>query len=100
MKNFRNIPTSSQWITFPVSSKEKMTISWEDDFHGYVHTYYVAKCYFGIQESLELPNGSVMNNKLEVPTPVFYKGNTKLTVLGKWIDHIITFKSRALLADC
>ena len=77
-----------------------MTISWEDDFHGYVHTYYVAKCYFGIQESLELPNGSVMNNKLEVPTPVFYKGNTKLTVLGKWIDHIITFKSRALLADC
>ncbi|KAJ5946377.1 hypothetical protein N7454_003216 [Penicillium verhagenii] len=82
MTNFRNIPTSSQWVTFPVSSKEKLTINWEDDFHAYVNTYYVAKCYFGIPEQ-ELQTDSIVDKKLQVPNPVFCKGGSKLTVLGE-----------------
>ncbi|KAJ5939746.1 hypothetical protein N7466_002880 [Penicillium verhagenii] len=82
MTNFRNIPTSSQWVTFPVSTKEKLTINWEDDFHAYVNTYYVAKCYFGIPEE-ELQNNSIVDKKLQVPNPVFCKGRSKLTVLGE-----------------
>lgn len=96
MVNFSNIPTSSQWITFPVSAKDQVTINWEDGRNKYVNTYHVAKCYYGILKDLVPAPEFVVNEKLQVPNPVIYKGQGKLTVLGKWIDHIIIFKSRAL----
>lgn len=95
MSDFLNIPTSSQWVTFPTTSSEKMSINWEDNLHSYVNTYYVAKCYFGI---LDPPKVSVANTKLQVPTPIYIKDNTKLTVLGKYIDNAIPFKCCRLLA--
>jgi protein involved in sex pheromone biosynthesis len=87
MSEFLNIPTSSQWVTFPVTSRDKITINWEDNFHSYVNTYYVAKRYYGI---LEPSNESVANTKLEVTTPIYIKGKAKLTVLGQYIDNEIT----------
>ncbi|KAJ5528151.1 hypothetical protein N7513_012310 [Penicillium frequentans] len=83
MVKFSNIPTSSQWITFPVSAKNQVPINWEDDRNKYENTYHVAKCYYGILEDLVPAPSCVVDDKLDVPNPVIYTGEGKLTIMGE-----------------
>lgn len=42
-----HVPTSSQWITFPIEPKKKVLVSWSDETIQRQNTYYVTKCYWG-----------------------------------------------------
>ncbi|OJJ42178.1 hypothetical protein ASPZODRAFT_20724 [Penicilliopsis zonata CBS 506.65] len=52
------VPTSSQWVTFPISPKAKVVVSWSEGTTARSNTYYVTKCYWGEMNGVDVLSGA------------------------------------------
>jgi hypothetical protein len=85
-----NVPTSTQWISFPIDIARSVTVEWKENLVQRQAVYFVTKCFFGPLEGEKLhPDAKVDSTQAVVPatagrlpTPVVETEGKKIIVYG------------------
>lgn len=88
-----NIPTSSQWVTFPTKPGDVVWVSWQEGRIQKRATYYLTKCYWGNLVKADLDQSksnaeAARTGKKDVTEdgltkPVVLNSQASLKILGK-----------------
>jgi hypothetical protein len=79
-----NVPTSGQWITFPVNVLRAVEIQWQENLVQHSAIYYVTRCFFGYIEGQEFTPPKPVPPKTPAPQANTAETVQKLPVDKPW----------------
>jgi hypothetical protein len=86
-----NVPTSGQYITFPVKIIRCVEINWSENSVSRTAMYYVTRCFWGYLENQDILTSAETDAAGQKTTkPIVLAANKKIKARGK----IISLKGR------